>query len=43
MWQMAWSVEEQNPYASHYLAASGPISLAQYKEWMASLGLSVPA
>jgi len=24
MWQMAWSVEEQNPYASHYLAASGP-------------------
>jgi len=34
MWQMNWSVEEENPYASHYLAASGTISLAQYKEWM---------
>ena len=43
MWQMNWSVEKQNSYASHYLAASSPISLAQYKEWMAPLGLSVPA
>jgi len=43
MWQMDWFVEEQSPYASHYLAATGPVSLAQYKEWMAPLGLSLPA
>ena len=43
MWQLDWTVEGESPYTSHYLATSGPVSLAQYKEWMASLGVSVPA
>jgi beta-mannosidase len=41
MWQIDWSVEGRTAYSSHYLAASGPISLAQYKKWMKPMGLSI--
>ena len=43
MWQLDWTVEGENPYTCHYLAASGPVELAQYKEWLGPLGVSVPA
>jgi beta-mannosidase len=34
MWHLDWSTDQTGPFASHYLAASGPINLDQYKEWM---------
>jgi len=39
MWQLEWSTDQTAPLASHYLAVSGPVNFAQYKEWMPALQL----
>ena len=39
MWQLEWSTDRTASFASHYLAVSGPVNFAQYKEWMKALRL----
>jgi beta-mannosidase len=39
IWLLDWSVEGAGSFASHYLAVSGPVVLAQYKDLMKSTGL----
>jgi hypothetical protein len=43
LWLIDWSVEGprqgSGAFASHYLAVTAPIELAQYKEWMKLLNL----
>jgi len=39
IWLLDWSVEGAGSFASHYLAVTAPVLLAQYTEWMKSTGL----
>ena len=39
MWQLDWSTDRTDSFASHYLVVSGPINFKQYKEWMKAIGL----
>jgi len=39
MWLLTWTTGAADSCASHYLAVSGKVNLAEYKAWMKWMGL----